>query len=48
MTTLESFSASWSKTQLKAEEVIFLQKREFHIKSSLDIKMHDLEERKLL
>lgn len=44
--TFESFPSSGSKAQLMAEEAIFLQKREFCIRSNLNINIHDLKEKK--
>lgn len=44
--TFESFPSSGSKAQLMAEEAIFLQKREFWIRSNLNTNMHDLKEKK--
>lgn len=39
--------SSGSKTQLTAEEVTFLQRREFCVRSSLNINMNDLKKKKL-
>lgn len=44
--TSKSFSASGSKAQLTGEEVIFLQKSLFCIRSNLNINRHDLKDKK--